>query len=47
MQYGAKVSREDILGKLASALAGSNAFVLQFKDQSLAKTENTMFDPPK
>lgn len=51
MQYGAKAGREDTQGKLdlelVPAAAGSNTFVLQFKGKPLAKTEVTVFGPPK
>ncbi|MGD7366602.1 DUF4198 domain-containing protein, partial [Ralstonia pseudosolanacearum] len=51
MQYGAKAGREDTQGKLdlelVPAAAGSNTFVLHFKGKPLAKTEVTVFGPPK
>lgn len=52
MQYGAKAGRADTEGKLDLELvpvaAGNfNAFVLQFKGKPLAKTEVTVFGPPK
>lgn len=51
VQYGAKAGREDTAAKLdlelVPAAAGGNAFVLQFKGKPLAKTEVTVFGPPK
>ncbi|WLW60376.1 DUF4198 domain-containing protein [Achromobacter aegrifaciens] len=51
VQYGAKAGRADTEGKLDLELvpvtAGTNAFVLQFKGKPLAKTEVTVFGPPK
>ena len=51
MQYGAKAGRSDTEGKLdlelVPAAAGSNTFVLHFKGKPLAKTEVTVFGPPK
>jgi uncharacterized GH25 family protein len=51
VQYGAKAGRADTKGKLdlelVPAAAGANAFVLQFKGKPLAKTEVTVFGPPK
>ncbi|MDH3066029.1 DUF4198 domain-containing protein [Achromobacter insolitus] len=51
VQYGAKAGRADTEGKLDLELvpvsAGGNAFVLQFKGKPLAKTEVTVFGPPK
>ncbi|MNX54665.1 Nickel uptake substrate-specific transmembrane region [compost metagenome] len=51
VQYGAKAGREDTQGKLdlelVPAAAGANTFVLQFKGKPLAKTEVTVFGPPK
>lgn len=51
MQYGAKVGREDTQGKLdlelVPAVAGGNTFFLRFKGKPLAKTEVTVFGPPK
>jgi uncharacterized GH25 family protein len=51
VQYGAKAGREDTAAKLdlelVPAAAGANAFVLQFKGKPLAKTEVTVFGPPK
>ncbi len=51
MRYGAKAGRADTQGRLdlelVPAAAGSNTFVLQFKGQPLAKTEVTVFGPPK
>ncbi|MGB3433232.1 DUF4198 domain-containing protein [Achromobacter sp.] len=51
VQYGAKAGRADTEGKLDLELvpvsAEANAFVLQFKGKPLAKTEVTVFGPPK
>ncbi|MFD4837943.1 DUF4198 domain-containing protein [Achromobacter sp. NPDC058515] len=51
VQYGAKAGRDDTQGKLdlelVPAAAGANTFVLQFKGKPLAKTEVTVFGPPK
>lgn len=51
VQYGAKAGRADTEGTLDLELvpvsAGGNAFVLQFKGKPLAKTEVTVFGPPK
>jgi len=51
VHYGARAGREDTQGKLDLELvpssAGASAFVLQFKGKPLAKTEVTVFGPPK
>ncbi|MGY6271774.1 DUF4198 domain-containing protein [Achromobacter denitrificans] len=51
LRYGAKAGRADTAARLDLELipaeAGSNAFVLEFKGKPLAKTEVTVFGPPK
>ncbi|WP_447988175.1 DUF4198 domain-containing protein [Achromobacter spanius] len=51
VKYGAKVGRTDTQAKLDLELvptaAGANSFVLNFEGKPLAKTEVTVFGPPK
>ncbi|AUA59461.1 Nickel uptake substrate-specific transmembrane region [Achromobacter spanius] len=51
VKYGAKVGRTDTQAKLDLELvptaAGANTFVLNFEGKPLAKTEVTVFGPPK
>lgn len=51
VKYNAKAGRADTQGKLDLELvptaAGANTFVLQFQGKPLAKTEVTVFGPPK
>ena len=51
VKYGAKVGRTDTQPKLDLELvptaAGANSFVLNFEGKPLAKTEVTVFGPPK
>lgn len=51
VRYNAKVGRQDTQGQLdlelVPAATGSNTFVLQFQGKPLAKTEVTVFGPPK
>jgi len=51
VKYGAKVGRTDTQPKLDLELvptaAGANTFVLNFEGKPLAKTEVTVFGPPK